>query len=83
MGTYGISGVISKIAAIQGMDLCDLDNMSSLENDVFDLNNKFIPFKSSHTQTDTSNTGGAPTKDDDEISDSTNITRERDETKTS
>lgn len=83
MGTYGISGTISKIAAIQGMDLCDLDNMSSLENDVFDLNNKFIPFKSSHTQTDTSNTGGAPTKDDDEISDSANITRERDETKTS
>ena len=50
--------------------------LNFLENDVLDLKNKFIPVSTSHTQSG-SDTGGAPTKDNDEISDSGEASKEK------
>lgn len=79
LGTYGFGGVISKIAAINNMNLFDLENMSTLENDVFGFHNKFVPFKSSHTQTVDENKVGFPTKDEGNLTEKGVQTRERDE----
>ena len=50
--------------------------LNFLENDVLDLKNKFIPVSTSHTQSG-SDTGGAPTKDDGEISDDGESSRDK------
>ena len=80
LGTYGFGGSISKIAAINNLDLFDLENMTTLENDVFGFHNKFIPFQSSHTQSsDDDKKVGAPLKDDGSLTEKGEETRERDE----
>ena len=50
--------------------------LNFLESDVLDLKNKFIPVSTSHTQSG-SNTGGAPTKGSDELTDDGEASREK------
>jgi hypothetical protein len=52
--------------------------MCFLENEVLGLIDQFIPLQSTHTQSLTDNSGGAPTKTDTNISESGEKTREND-----
>ena len=51
--------------------------MNFLEIDCLGLNKKFIPPQSANTQSGTSDTGGAPTKDSDELTDDGEASREK------
>ena len=76
--TYGIP-MISYYAASQGMLQSELDTMNFLENDVLDFNERFKPLHSSATQSanDVENDGpGRPPKDDDELTEAGEQTRE-------
>lgn len=83
--SYGLP-TISMYAASQGLGQAELDNMSFLEGQVLGLPEMFRPITSSTqmSQTPTTNDdsdaatdeGGAPTKDDSEITDSGEQSRE-------
>lgn len=68
--------VITEYAASLGLSPLDLYNKSVLENDVLGLHDMLKPLASSYTQSKDDNKGGAPTKSDDEISDSGQINRD-------
>lgn len=53
--------------------------LNFLETEVLDLHNKFIPVATSHTQS-SSDTGGAPTKDSDELTDDGESSRDKADT---
>ena len=72
---YGIP-MISYYAASQGLNQAELDSMNFLENEVLSLIDKFRPLKSSSTQSGTSDDGGAPVKDIEDLSDSGEQNRE-------
>ena len=77
---YGIGGSISTIAALNNNDLSEIESLTKLENNIFKFHDQFKPLSSSHTQSGSnSNTGGAPTKEDDDLSESGVKARERDE----
>lgn len=69
--------MVSYYCASQGLGQEELDSMSFLENDVLGIKDKFIPLKSSSTQSasdpnseaSAGEEGGAPTKDIGEVSD--------------
>lgn len=73
---YGMP-VKSALAATLGLTPSSLMNMTFLENTVLDLPNKLIPLSSSHVQSGKSSKG-APTKKEDELSESGEKTRESD-----
>lgn len=76
--TYGIP-MISYYAASQGLLQNELDSMNFLENDVLDFNERFKPLHSSATQSadNIDNDGpGRPPKDDDELTEAGEQTRE-------
>lgn len=50
-------------AATAGLKQSDLMGVNYIENEVLQLQDKFIPLSSSHTQSGSSNTGGRPTNE--------------------
>lgn len=76
---YGIP-MVSYYCASQGLSQSEMDCMNFLENEILDIKNTFIPLQSSATQSKDSNAateeGGAPRKDETDLSDSGEQTRE-------
>ena len=73
--TYGTPTILAYNACNQFSELETLA-LNFLENECLDLHSKFVPVQSSHT-TAGSDTGGAPTKDNDEISDEGEASRDK------
>ena len=46
-----------------GVSPLDMNSMLHLENEILQLHEKMVPLQSTYTQTGSSDTGGAPTKD--------------------
>lgn len=76
--SYGLP-TISMYAASQGLGQAELDSMSFLENDILGLHDMFKPLMNS-AQLSSSSDGepGAPQKDEGELTDDGEISRERD-----
>ena len=75
--TYGTPTILAYNSCNQFSELETLA-LNFLETECLDLHNKFIPVQSSHTTAGTgSDTGGAPTKDNDEITDEGEASREK------
>lgn len=70
--------VKSRLAASLGISPSAMISMASLENDVLNFNENWVPLESSHTQngSDPTDEGGAPEVDDDELSPEGESTRE-------
>lgn len=81
-GQYGIP-VKSHLSAVVGLEPIEVMNMAYLENDLLKMHEEWVPLVSSHTQSANDSmskldeTGGAPKKDDDKISDETVKIRDR------
>lgn len=60
--------MISYYAASQGMSQSDLDGMNYLENDVLGFNERFVPLRSSATQSASGNEPGRPQSEDGDLS---------------
>ncbi len=81
--SYG-APTISAYCASQGIGQAELDSMSFLESDVLGLQKMFKPLRNSSQMSSSDSTdskgatdeGGAPTKDDDELSQSGEQSRE-------
>ena len=69
---YGMP-MVSYYLSSQGLGQSEMDSMNFLENDVLGIKDKFIPLRSSATQ---SGDGGAPAKDVKDLSDSGEQSRE-------
>lgn len=78
--SFGIP-MISYYAASQGMSQTELDYMNFLENDVLKFRERFTPLQSSSTMSSSpgssKNAAGRPKKDDDELTESGDNSRER------
>lgn len=72
---YGLP-FVSYYCAAQGLTQSDINNMHYFENEIMGIPEKFVPLKSSATQ---SGDVGAPAKNIEDLSDSGETTRERDE----
>lgn len=72
---YGVP-VIQELAASLGLSPSALINKTFLQNEILNLPIKLIPLSSSHTQSGDSTSNGAPTKSDDDLSESGEQTRE-------
>ena len=53
----------TQLAALMGMSPLDMNSMLYLEKEILKLHEKMVPLQSTYTQTGSSDTGGAPTKD--------------------
>lgn len=73
---YGMP-VKSALAATLGLTPSSLMNMTFLENDILNLPEKLIPLSSAHTSS-SKDGAGAPTKKDDDLSESGEKTRDND-----
>ena len=67
--TLGIPGAATIYSALLGISPLDSYSFNILEHKILKIQDNWIPLSTSYTQSRTSNTGGAPTKDDDELSD--------------
>lgn len=65
---YGVPNKM-EICAMFGMSPSAVVNNAFLENEVLDLVNKFVPLSSSHTTSNSTNAGGRPTVDDEDLTD--------------
>ena len=74
--TFGTPTILAYNACNQFSELETLA-LNFLETECLDLHSKFIPVQSSHTTAGGSDTGGAPTKDGDELSDDGEASREK------
>lgn len=76
---YGLP-VITMFAVSQGLKQIDIDAMNLLENDVLELKKKLVPLQGASTltakQTSGDSKGGRPKKEDGELTDSGEQTRE-------
>ena len=74
---YGVP-LVSYYCASQGLSQSEMDCMNFLENTILDIKSTFIPLQSSSTQSSssTSDEGGSPEKDIDELTDSGEQSRE-------
>lgn len=71
LAQYGVP-VKTMAAASVGYSPIDTVNMSTLENDILNYSDSFIPLSSSHTQSESegaTDEGGSPTKDEDDLTD--------------
>jgi len=69
---YGVP-MVSYYCASQGLGQAEIDSMNFLENKVLNIKADFIPLKSSSTQSSDNidnPDGGAPRKDDEDLSES-------------
>ena len=71
----------TQYATLMGMSPMDMNSMLHLENDILGLQDKFVPMQSTYTQTGDSDTGGAPEKDPDELSDAGAKTKDEEKNK--
>ena len=67
--TLGIPGAATKYSALLGISPLDSYSFNILEHKILKIQDNWVPLKTSYTQSESSNTGGAPTKDDDELTD--------------
>ena len=67
--TLGIPGAATKYSALLGISPLDSYSFNILEHQILKIQDNWIPLSTSYTQSGDSDTGGAPTKDDDELSD--------------
>lgn len=59
----------TQLAALMGVSPLDMNSMLHLENDILKLQDKMVPLQSTYTQTGGSDTGGAPEKPNEELTD--------------
>ena len=71
----------TQLATLMGMSPMDMHSMLYLENNILKLQDKFIPLQTTYTQTGDGSTGGAPEKDDGDLSDEGAKTRDQDKNK--
>lgn len=71
---YGVPTKLA-VAALDGFTPLETLSLEYVENDIFKLHETWIPLQSSYTRSGSS-TGGAPTKDADELSDAGEQSRE-------
>lgn len=71
----------TQYAALMGMSPLDMNSMAYLENEVLQLHDKFIPLESTYTQAGGSDTGGAPEKPENELTDAGSETKDKDKNK--
>lgn len=79
---YGIP-MVEYYCASQGLMQAEMEGMNLLENDILHIHDKFKPLRSSATQSSKAGDGeaGAPTKDDDELTESGEKSRDEDPSK--
>ena len=65
----GIPGAATKYSALLGISPLDSYSFNILEHKILKIQDNWIPLSTSYTQSGSSDTGGAPTKDDDELTD--------------
>ena len=75
-GTYGLPNRLA-INCLNGVSELETLSMKFLEQDCLNLHDEMIPMKSSHTQSGTSDTTGAPIKDDGELTDDGEASRDK------
>lgn len=75
LAQYGIP-VKLEIGAVAGLTPLDFINKTTLENDILGLQDTLIPLQSTHTQS--KDDVGRPSKDEDELSDSGQINKDKD-----
>lgn len=59
----------TQLAVLMGVSPLDMNSMLHLENDILKLQDKMVPLQSTYTQTGGSDTGGAPEKPNEELTD--------------
>lgn len=59
----------TQLAVLMGMSPLDMNSMLHLENDILKLQDKMVPLQSTYTQASGSDTGGAPEKPNEELTD--------------
>ena len=67
--TLGIPGAATKYSSLLGISPLDSYSFNVLEHKILKIQENWVPLSTSYTQTNTSDTGGAPAKDDGELSD--------------
>ena len=67
--TLGVPGAATKYSALLGISPLDSYSFNVLEHKILKIQDNWIPLSTSYTQGGSSNTGGAPTKPDEELSD--------------
>lgn len=75
LATSGIPNKL-RLCAAAGLDPMQTLSAAYMEDEVFKLQDKFIPLKTSYTQSNTGDEGGRPTKDVSELSDAGMQTRD-------
>ena len=75
--TLGIPGAATKYSSLLGISPLDSYSFNILEHKILKIQDNWIPLSTSYTQSGTSDTGGAPTKDDDELSDEGAASRDK------
>ena len=66
--TLGIPGAATKYSSLLGISPLDSYSFNVLEHKILKIQENWVPLSTSYTQTNTSDTGGAPAKDDGELS---------------
>ncbi len=72
---YGLP-VVTMLCVALGVSQSSIESMTYLENDILGLKEKLKPLSSSHTQSVGTDEGGKPESDEDDLSESGEITRE-------
>ena len=75
--TLGIPGAATKYSSLLGISPLDSYSFNILEHKILKIQDNWIPLSTSYTQSGSSDTGGAPTKDDDELSDEGAASRDK------
>lgn len=75
--TLGIPGAATKYSSLLGISPLDSYSFNILEHKILKIQDNWIPLSTSYTQGGSSDTGGAPTKDDDELSDEGAASRDK------
>jgi hypothetical protein len=75
--TLGVPGAATKYSVLLGISQLDSYSFNVLEHKILKIQENWVPLSSSYTQSATSDNGGAPTKDDDELSDEGAASRDK------
>lgn len=75
--TLGVPGAAMKYSVLLGISPLDSYSFNILEHKILKIQDNWIPLSTSYTKSGTSDTGGAPTKDDDELSDEGAASRDK------
>ena len=75
--TLGVPGAATKYSVLLGISQLDSYCLNVLEHKILKIQDNWIPLSTSYTQSATSGQSGAPTKDDDDLSDEGAASREK------